>query len=268
MILSEEQQALNELNRLIRDENFNYSISDDLSLCFLRARKFHVSRAFRALKNYVRMVDLNPNLMANLPAHELRIHLNEKLQVVAASRDQLGRQIFIFRAGRWNPKVSTLDDIFRCNIFYLRRLASDLQSQFKGIVAIVDLKQLGIHHVRHVTPSYAKLVASLIQDCFPIRFQAIHLVNEPWIFGVLLSMILPFMSEKIQNRIHHHGKCWTSLHSHIDDAVLPEDFGGRQPLVDQLERCDEFLDAADNFFDFNNNNTTNSQSIATLQPKK
>ena len=67
------------------------------------------------------------------------------------------------RPGLWTPKVTTLDDIFRCNVFYLRRLASDLETQFKGIVAIVDLKNLGIHHVRQVTPSYAKKVAALIQ---------------------------------------------------------------------------------------------------------
>lgn len=253
MLLSQEQKMLDQLSLLVQDEGMDYPITDELLLCFLRARKYEVNRAFRALKNYVRMVEQNPDLMANLQAQDLKTHLNQRLQVVARHRDQLGRKIFIFRAGEWVPKVSTLDDIFRCNVYYLRRLASDLETQFKGIVAIVDLKNLGVHHVRHVTPSYAKKVAALIQDCFPIRFQAIHLVNEPWIFSILLSMILPFISEKVQNRIHHHGNCWTSLHSHIDAGVLPEEYGGLQPLIGKSKCTDPFFTEADNLFDFNNN---------------
>lgn len=253
MHLNDEQEALDQLSLLIRDEEIVHPITDELLLCFLRARKYEVKRALRALKNYMRLFDQNPDLMANLETQDLKTHLNQRLQVVASDRDQLGRKIFIFRAGLWTPKVTTLDDIFRCNVFYLRRLASDLETQFKGIVAIVDLKNLGIHHVRQVTPSYAKKVAALIQDCFPIRFQAIHLVNEPWIFSILLSMILPFFSEKIQSRIYHHGNCWASLHSHIDADVLPQEYGGSQPLLDQTKPSDEFLNGATNFFDFNNN---------------
>ena len=45
------------------------------------------------------MVEQNPDLMANLQAQDLKTHLNQRLQVVARHRDQLGRKIFIFRAG-------------------------------------------------------------------------------------------------------------------------------------------------------------------------
>ena len=79
--------------------------------------------------------------------------------------------------GEWVPKISTLDDIFRCNVYYLRRLASDLETQFKGIVAIVDLKNLEVHHVRHVTPSYAKKVAALIQ--VPQKSKSQRILKDP-----------------------------------------------------------------------------------------
>ncbi len=64
--------------------------------------------------------------------------------------------------GRWNPKECSLDDIFRCNLFCLQQLASNLDSQINGIVAIVDLENLGLHQARHFTPSYAKKIADLL----------------------------------------------------------------------------------------------------------
>ncbi len=56
---------------------------------------------------------------------------------------------------------------------------------------------------RHFTPGYAKRVADLIRDVFPIRFEAIHLVNQPWIFGAVLAVIWPFLSAKIQKRVRN-----------------------------------------------------------------
>jgi len=231
----------------------DYPIKNELLLCFLRARKYDVNRADRALKNYLKMCDQYPDLTTNLQLQELQAHFNQRMQVITNNRDHLGRRIFIFRAGQWNPKISTSDDVFRCNVFCLQRLASDSETQIKGIVSIVDLKNLGIHHVRHVTPSYAKKIASLIQDCFPLRFQAIHLINEPWIFNIILSIILPLLSEKIQKRIHHHGNCWTSLHAHVDAAVLPEEYGGLLGPLDQSNWTDQVIGETAELFDFNNN---------------
>lgn len=128
------------------------------------------------------MVKNYPELFTNLSAFKLRFQLKEQLQVVYKSRDKQGRRIFIFRAGiqksydvfnqkcykiltnvgRWNPKECSLDDIFRCNLFCLQQLASNLDSQINGIVAIVDLENLGLHQARHFTPSYAKKIADLL----------------------------------------------------------------------------------------------------------
>ena len=77
-------------------------------------------------------------------------------------------------------------------------------------------------------------------------------------------MILPLLSEKIQKRvrngsyiapwpplidsvmimfqqIHHHGYCRTSLHSHIDAALLPEEYGGLQGPLDKSNWTDAVI---------------------------
>ena len=58
--------------------------------------------------------------------------------------------------------MTSLDDIFRCNVFCLRQLATNLDAQVNGIVAIVDLQNIGLQHARHFTPSHAKKIADLL----------------------------------------------------------------------------------------------------------
>lgn len=67
-----------------------------------------------------------------------------------------------FHLGRWNPSTLTLDDIFRCNVFCLQKLASQLDAQLNGIVAIVDLGNIGVNQAKHFTPLYAKKIAELL----------------------------------------------------------------------------------------------------------
>lgn len=41
----------------------------------------------------------------------------------------------------------------------------------------------------------------LLQDGFPIRIKAVHVVNEPRIFKGIFAIIKPFLKEKIANRV-------------------------------------------------------------------
>lgn len=39
------------------------------------------------------------------------------------------------------------------------------------------------------------------QGMFPIRIMGIHVVNEPFVFKILMAMFWPFVSEKIRSRV-------------------------------------------------------------------
>ncbi|KZS07026.1 Uncharacterized protein APZ42_029562 [Daphnia magna] len=213
-ILIDEVHGLKRLRALIDESTLEHPIREELLLCFLRARKFNVERAFKSLKNYLKMVKNYPELLANLSVSKLRPQLKEQLQIVYKSKDKLGRRIFIFRAGRWNPNKLSLDDIFRCNVFCLQQLASNFDAQINGIVAIVDLQNLSLNQARHFTPSYAKKIADLLTEAFPLSFQTIHIVNQNWIVDMLMSIIWPFLSAKIQKRVK------TGFESYIHSRVL------------------------------------------------
>lgn len=39
------------------------------------------------------------------------------------------------------------------------------------------------------------------KDSFPLKVRGIHLINEPIIFHAVFSMIKPFLTEKIKERV-------------------------------------------------------------------
>lgn len=246
----EDLQMLEKLRILIQNDQSlqlisTYPIKDDLLICFLRARKFDLNRAFQSLKNYLNMASNYPELLTNLRESQLRAQFNKRLQVVYKGRDRSGRRLFIFRAGRWNPQETSLDDIFRCNVYCLQRLATYTDAQINGIVAIVDLGNIGLHQARQFTPGHAKKVANLLTHAFPIRFQSIHIVNQNWLVSLLMSVISPLLPTKMQQRIHYHGNCWSSLHEHFDASDLPEDYGGLRQQLDLSYWADsDALDAS------------------------
>nr|CAG4644448.1 EOG090X0IGM [Lepidurus arcticus] len=91
-------------------------------------------------------------------------------------------------------------------VAFLETLLEDPETQITGVVCIIDMENFYLSKARYFTPSYAMVSVALFQDSFPIRFKGIHLINECFIFGMLFSMIQPFLSEKMKNRIVCHGK--------------------------------------------------------------
>ena len=48
---------------------------------------------------------------------------------------------------------------------------------------------------------YGHLRIYLLQDVFPMRLKAVHLVNEPSIFSTIFAIVKPFLKEKTVKRV-------------------------------------------------------------------
>ncbi|KAF8778817.1 alpha-tocopherol transfer protein-like [Argiope bruennichi] len=215
------------LRDMIVDDPDLVSRSDDAFLLrFLRARKFDYSRSFTLLQNYYMMRVKHANIFKDFTPTALK-HVHQlNLQGFLPFRDPEGRAIFVFRGGLWDPSLCSADDLFRANVICLEKQIDDPLTQINGVVAILDMKSLGFHHVRHFSPSHALKVVSLVQDSFPARFKAVHIVNEPALFDLVLTIVKPLISEKLKKRIYTHGSNMKTLHSHIPTDILPSEFGG------------------------------------------
>lgn len=83
-----------------------------------------------------------------------------------------------------------------------------------------------------------------LQDCFPIRFKAVHFVGQPWYVEAALAVIRPFLKEKTRDRIHLHGSNLSTLHESITKDILPTELGGEAAAINPLDWVHTLLESS------------------------
>lgn len=95
----------------------------------------------------------------------------------------------------------TIDEIFKTNILALEHVVCEAETQIAGVVVILDMAGLSLHHARFFTPYYAKRTVEVVQETFPLRFKGFHVVNEPFYFDAIMAVVKPFLKDKIRKRV-------------------------------------------------------------------
>lgn len=230
------ESAIRTLRALLESEKHLRSRTDQAFLLrFLRARKYDVHKAFKLVKNYYYYRYKYTEVFDNLVPSQVRKNLLYNYQSLLPRRDRQGRAVMVVRSGAWNPDEYGPDEMFRTNCMCMEQAVLDPETQVRGLVMINDLKGMGLHHLRKCPPSHFVKVIHLVQDGFPARFKALHIVNEPFFIRAFLSLLLPFVKEKFRKRIYFHGEDMSSLHQHISPDVLPKEYGGTQGDFDNRD---------------------------------
>lgn len=236
-------EALKELRALVDGEaDALKSRTDPLFLLrFLRARKFDVPAAFRLLRNYYRIRYENPDLYADLYPSTVKDVLDLQCLGFLPDADAQGRRVFVLRMGNWNPDVCSLEAMYKPSTLFWEHAIDDPATQVNGIAALLDLRGGSLKHVRCMSPAHAFKIVYCMQECFPIRLKAIHVVNQPLFFTILMGFLKPFLKNKFLQRIHLHGRNYANLHAHVPQDILPCELGGWRGPFDNSESVDALL---------------------------
>lgn len=213
-------------------------LTDSFLLRFLRARDFDLDLAWRLLKNYYKWREECPEISADLHPRSVLGLLEAGYLGVLRARDPTGSKVLIYRIAHWDPKVFTAYDVFRLSLITSELIVQEVETQRNGIKVVFDLEGWHFSHAFQITPSVAKKIAAVLTDSFPLKVRGIHLINEPIIFHAVFSMVKPFLTEKIKERIHMHGINYKqSLLQHFPD-ILPLEYGGEEFSMEDI--CQEW----------------------------
>lgn len=109
----------------------------------------------------------------------------------------------------------------------------------------------------------------VLQDCFPIRFKAVHFVGQPWYVEAALAVIRPFLKEKTRERIHLHGSNLSTLHESITKDILPTELGGEAAAINPLDWVHTLLECSQiDGQTAATGNTTAPSNAASQQPQR
>ncbi|XP_002740576.1 alpha-tocopherol transfer protein-like, partial [Saccoglossus kowalevskii] len=229
-------KALAEIRKRLHDRPDLLCPKDNLFLlAFLRARKFEVDRAFTLLVNWCTMRTNRKDLYGDFTAASIRDAMETGFMATLSFKDNLGRSISIYRAGTWDVEKFTLYDLIKVPLMLMDLRIRDEEVQINGVVTIIDMEGIGMHHMTHIGPRMARKIAPIInQDSIPVRVKAIHFINESRLLDVVLAMIKPFMKKKVKERIHTHAHDLSSLHAKVPAMILPCEYGGLTSSRDDL----------------------------------
>lgn len=94
-----------------------------------------------------------------------------------------------------------VEHVFRSNVLALEDAIRDPEVQIGGLVVLLDMAGLGFSHARYLSPHLAKRTVEVVQEGFPMRFKAFHVLHEPFYMDAILSVLKPFLKDKIRRRV-------------------------------------------------------------------
>ncbi|KAL1474295.1 hypothetical protein MTO96_038086, partial [Rhipicephalus appendiculatus] len=116
--------------------------NDAFLVKFLRARKYNVDSAFKNIKKYFKEAQASHSVSRERPQR---------------------RAIVLLNLGTWNTDICKLDDFFRVGTALVEHLLLDDEVQLKGVIFVMDFKNLGLYHLTQYTIPVIKRLFSLMQ---------------------------------------------------------------------------------------------------------
>ncbi|PSN57131.1 hypothetical protein C0J52_01286 [Blattella germanica] len=113
-------------------------------------------------------------------------------------------------------------DVRLCEDYYLRN------------TLIVDFKNIGMSHIMKVSLPTLKRYLLCILKGHKARVRSIHLINSPSLANVVLTLVRPFISNKILSRVQIHGEDYTKLFDDVPRNLLPTELGGDSGSINEL----------------------------------
>ena len=201
-------------------------------LRFLRARKFDVERAATLYCNYYRYRHKYARFFDDLNPQAVEGALKSGVMTPIPLRRKDGARIVYMRPALWDREAVPFVQNYRALLLLLETLIEDEETQVHGLALLNNLQDVSFTTILKISQTeqiQRAMLVELLQDSFPCRFKGMHLVNQPWYVSLVLTVIRPFMKQKMRERFVLHGSDYATLLDYFNPGELPESLGGGAP---------------------------------------
>ncbi|EDW30754.1 GL13389 [Drosophila persimilis] len=104
-----------------------------------------------------------------------------------------------------------------------------------GDVQIVDIGGYTLRHLAYISIFVLRIYMKFLQEAYPSRLRAMHVINCPSYLDRLISMMAPFLREEVRNLVQYHTEGMDSLYKQVPKDMLPEEYGGKAGTIAELK---------------------------------
>ncbi|XP_041986718.1 retinaldehyde-binding protein 1 [Aricia agestis] len=241
---STKEQALNIMREWIQKNNDIRNVRQDENflLRFLRHKKYSIPMAQQTLLKYLNLRKYYPECFSNLDCEEPKLKeiISNGYIAVSPVRDNAGRRVIVYNMGKFNATKFTCWDMCRAHCVVYETLMEDPTEQILGFVHVGDGSGSTTAHVTSWNPlDFARLL-KWGEQSLPMRHKSFQLVNVPaalkYIVDIGMTKVSPKMGQRLQ--VHTNTK---NLCNHVEERVLPTNFGGKIPLEEMITYTQDLL---------------------------
>ncbi|XP_059490153.1 uncharacterized protein LOC132205226 [Neocloeon triangulifer] len=227
---------------LKKQAHINADPDDQLIISFLRGCKFSLEKTKEKFDMYYTMKTMVPEFFKNRDLTK-DAALKEVLELgyfYPCGIDDEGRRVYLFIGGKDDPSKNCVVHMLKMNFMVMDYfMMNDDVSVVKGVVIVNDMSAMKMGHATQFLPSIIKKVSVCSEEGLPFRPQAMHMIKMPTFMETLFKLFQSFNKEKMNKRIHVHGKDLESLFKKVPKRVMPKEFGGDGPS--DVELAEDFI---------------------------
>ncbi|XP_061392297.1 alpha-tocopherol transfer protein [Musca vetustissima] len=234
----------------------------NLLLAFLRCCRFDLEETKKRLDGFY-------SLKAGFPEVLMQRRLDEHLMTLYRSGIHTiplnpispdGPRLVISQFSKYDPKIFNPKDIYKL-LFMLLEIMAVEESNVSayGIVHIVDVRDVSMEQMMQYHPSLLKKSWMLMEHCFPLRVNEIHLINMRKERRAMFNFVTSFLPKKMSLKFIVHEKA-EDLYAHIPRDAMTVEYGGHNGYqFESLKHWESVMLKYQNYFATDDNYGTNEK---------
>lgn len=249
--LTQQQQAiLDAFRKSLQSEGVFVPerMDDAMLLRFLRARKFDLEKAKLMITSFEQWrKDFGVDEIVKTFDFKEKLEVNKFYPQFYHKYDKEGRPIYIERLGFLDIKalyaITTQERQLKRLVYEYEKFITDrlpacalaVGHPVETSCTILDLNNVSLSNFYRVK-DYLMQASSIGQDRYPECMGRFYIINAPWAFSAVWSIIRPWLDEVTVSKIDILGSAYKEkLLEQISEENLPKEFGGKCNCV---EGCD------------------------------
>lgn len=237
----EQDAQVHQMRTMLEQEGYTERLDTLTLLRFLRARKFNVElskQMFVANEKWRKEFGGGVDNLVRTFEYTEKPKVFEYYPQYYHKTDKDGRPVYIEKLGKIDLnalyKITTGDRMLQNLVVEYEKVADPrlpacsrkAGKLLETCCTIMDLKGVGISKVSSVY-GYVKQASSISQDHYPERLGKLYMINAPWGFSGVWSVVKGFLDPVTVNKIHILGGSYQhELLGQVPKENLPKEFGG------------------------------------------